>query len=85
MSKVVVRFGRRVKRGEVSGYVGRSGNAVGVPHVHFVVSRDGRSHKDGDLEFTDDPARFLVGCFDPKATYSKEKLVLTEPLACTGS
>ena len=80
-----MRRGQRIKRGRVIGYVGTSGNAVNVPHVHFEVSLDGISHKDGDTEFTDNPARFLVGCFDPKATYPEGKLVLTEPLACTGS
>ena len=85
MSRVVVRRGQQVKRGQIIGYVGRSGDAHGIPHVHFEVSRDGYAHEDGDLKFTDDPSRFLVGCFDPKATYPEGKLVLTEPLACTGS
>jgi len=37
----VVREGQSVKRGDVIGYVGHTGKAVG-PHVHYEVHRDGK-------------------------------------------
>jgi len=40
-SRLVVRVGHRVQRGEVIAYVGRSGLAVG-PHLHYEVHVNGR-------------------------------------------
>ncbi|HVP90619.1 MAG TPA: M23 family metallopeptidase [Terriglobales bacterium] len=37
----VVREGQRIKRGDVIGYVGHTGKALG-PHVHYEVHRDGK-------------------------------------------
>ncbi len=39
---VNVRVGQKVKRGEIIGYVGSTGNSTG-PHVHYEVWQDGRS------------------------------------------
>ena len=39
--KLNVKIGQRVKRGDVIGYVGSTGNSTG-PHVHYEVWKDGR-------------------------------------------
>lgn len=41
MNGFAVRAGQQVKRGEIIGYVGQTGKAVG-PHVHYEVHRDGK-------------------------------------------
>ncbi len=41
MSKFAVRAGQKVKRGDVIGYIGMTGKAVG-PHVHYEVHKDGK-------------------------------------------
>ncbi len=53
---------------------GTAGNAAGIPNVHFELIPDGDSHASGDLEYTEDPALHIVGCFDPKKKYPKDKL-----------
>jgi murein DD-endopeptidase MepM/ murein hydrolase activator NlpD len=41
MSKFAVKAGKKVKRGEVIGYIGKTGKAAG-PHVHYEVWKDGK-------------------------------------------
>lgn len=41
MSAFAVKAGQKVKRGDVIGYIGQTGKAVG-PHVHYEVRKDGR-------------------------------------------
>ena len=82
MSKVAVKAGSVVPRGGRLGDVGTSGNSGDVPHVHFELSWEGWGHNSGDTDMTRDPAEFLVGCYDPTATYSKSDLTLTVPVSC---
>jgi len=46
-----VKVGQKVKRGEIIGYVGSTGNATG-PHVHYEVCKNGRSVN---------PSRYIKG------------------------
>ncbi len=41
MNGFAVRAGQKVRRGDVIGYVGQTGKAVG-PHVHYEIHRDGK-------------------------------------------
>jgi murein DD-endopeptidase MepM/ murein hydrolase activator NlpD len=40
MSRIKVRQGQRVKRGDVIGYIGNTGKSVG-PHLHYEVHKNG--------------------------------------------
>ncbi|RLD67560.1 MAG: M23 family peptidase [Bacteroidetes bacterium] len=40
MSKIIVRPGEKVKRGQVIGYVGNTGRSTG-PHVHYEIKKNG--------------------------------------------
>ena len=51
-----------------------------VPHVHFELVTDGRSHSSGDIKNTEDPAILIVGCYDKKTNYSDKQL--TYPVPC---
>jgi murein DD-endopeptidase MepM/ murein hydrolase activator NlpD len=67
------------------GRMGMTGMAAGVSHVHLeLCTRACRSHADGDLRGTADPLKFSAGCFDPRRSYARGRLVLTYPVACGG-
>ena len=85
LQEVLVRTGEEVSRGRIIGRVGTSGNAVGVPHVHFELCTAAcSSHADGDLWGTADPMKIAAGCFLPKRSYPVGRLALTYPIPCGG-
>ena len=72
----------KIRRGDVIGWVGTSGNAWGIPHVHLEVSTDGDSHRDGDLGNTKDPEDYVLACFIPDRVYDPTTFELSRPLRC---
>ena len=52
MSKVDVRRGQKVKRGDIIGYVGSSGRST-APHLHYEVIKDGRKINPVNYYFND--------------------------------
>lgn len=84
LEKAQVRSGQKVRRGDVIGHIGTTGNAVGTPHVHLELCGRPcpRGHSDGNLEGTEDPLAISIGCFDAKKTYPTDQLVLTYPVKC---
>ena len=84
-----VQQGQKVKRGDVLGKVGTTGNSARVPHLHFELWQGRPS---GESFERINPLPFIVGCFDPAKTYStldvsseNPRLVLTYPVRCGGS
>ena len=53
LSKILVRRGQRIKRGEKIGEVGNTGIST-APHLHYEVLLHGK-HLDPELFFFDDP------------------------------
>jgi len=76
-----LRPGQKVKRGEIIGYVGTTGNAR-TPHVHWQVCKYSCiwGTASGDLWGTIDPLTITAGCFDAKKAHPADKL--TYPLRC---
>jgi murein DD-endopeptidase MepM/ murein hydrolase activator NlpD len=85
LSRIEVAPGQAVRRGDVIGRAGASGNAT-APHLHFGVCRrvgaQCGERIDGGWE---DPARLWITanrCFVPGQTYSPQEPRLTYPVPC---
>jgi murein DD-endopeptidase MepM/ murein hydrolase activator NlpD len=52
MSKILVRPGQTIKRGEIIGYVGNTGKSVG-PHLHYEVHKNGKAVNPVNFYFND--------------------------------
>jgi murein DD-endopeptidase MepM/ murein hydrolase activator NlpD len=58
MSRIAVREGQKIKRGELIGYVGSTGRSTG-PHVHYEVIRNGEKINPINYFFNDlSPAEY---------------------------
>jgi hypothetical protein len=51
MSRIAVRNGQRVRRGQIIGYVGSTGLSTG-PHLHYELYRNGRAIDPRTVRFT---------------------------------
>jgi len=75
---LLVRAGDEVRRGQRIATVGTTGQRAwpGYEHVHLELQRG------TDRNDVEDPMRRLVGCFDARAAYPTDRLVLTYPVSC---
>jgi murein DD-endopeptidase MepM/ murein hydrolase activator NlpD len=75
---LVVRPGDEVRRGQRIGTLGTTGQRgwPGYEHVHLELQRG------TDRNDVEDPMSRLAGCFDPRAAYPTDRLVLTYPVSC---
>lgn len=82
----VLKFdGEEVKRGEMLGLVGSSGNATGFgipPHVHMELCTILCSGSIRVMPWHLNPEPYFAGCFQPSVNYPTERLVLTYPTPC---
>jgi murein DD-endopeptidase MepM/ murein hydrolase activator NlpD len=88
LSEIAVRAGQLVRRGEVIGRTGVTGNAT-TPHLHFGVCRApaGRCGT-GAGSGWDDPAGYWIegrACFEADHPYPAGMPRLTLPLSCGGT
>jgi murein DD-endopeptidase MepM/ murein hydrolase activator NlpD len=88
LSGIAVRVGQPVRRGEVIGRTGRTGNAT-TPHLHFAVCRrpGGRCGPIIGAGWNDPAAWWIDGnpCYEPGREYASVPVRLTYPLPCGGS
>jgi murein DD-endopeptidase MepM/ murein hydrolase activator NlpD len=88
LAEATVRPGQPLRRGEVLGRSGMSGNAT-TPHLHFGVCRRaaGRCRTGPDGGWTDPAGYWVEGspCFDPGRAYPVAPVRFTYPLACPAS
>jgi murein DD-endopeptidase MepM/ murein hydrolase activator NlpD len=81
-----VQIDQMVKRGDVIGLMGDTGDAgsckPACPHVHFELSSVASGHPNWVPGVTFDPLPLIAGCFDPNKTYASDRLVLTYPIRC---
>ena len=75
---LLVHAGEDVRRGQRIGIVGTTGQRAwpGYEHVHLELQRG------ADRNDVEDPMRRLAGCFDARASYPTDRLVLTYPVPC---
>lgn len=87
MERVLVEEHQTVRRGDVIGQVGTSGNSGGVPHVHLELCTTACpiGHKDGIVRYTEDPLAVSQGFFSKGRRYANDRLVLTYPVRCQDS
>lgn len=52
MSRIAVRSGARVRRGQIIGYIGSTGLSTG-PHLHYELYRNGRTINPGSVKFVE--------------------------------
>ncbi len=87
MKLATVDLHQTVQRGQQLGFVGTTGSANGVPHVHLELCTTACSfgHADGFIAQTEDPLPASDGFFDARKTYPRDRLVLTYPVLCGAS
>lgn len=85
LSEILVKPDDVVRRGQMIGLVGTTGNAVNVSHVHLELCTEPcqNGHAEGNLWGTKDPLAKADGCFNPKKQYPADRLVLTYPVKCS--
>jgi len=85
LSAVTVAAGQEVRRGDVIGRAGMSGNAT-APHLHFgVCRREGGLCGERIDDGWQDPARLWIAanpCYVPGWSYTPQDLRLTYPVPC---
>ncbi len=88
LSDAAVRVGQLVRRGELLGRTGWTGNAT-TPHLHFAVCRrlGGRCGPAIGAGWDDPAAWWIEGnpCYEPRRGYASVPVRLTYPLPCAGS
>jgi murein DD-endopeptidase MepM/ murein hydrolase activator NlpD len=85
LGKASVEVGQLVKRGDVIGSVGLTGEThPDFPHLHFELQKVLHANYYAGVEpSTQDPLPFIEGCFQAQKDYPTDRLVLTWPLKCT--
>lgn len=76
LSRIAVRAGERVRRGEVIGYVGSTGISTG-PHLHWEVWKNGRAVNPRSVAVTSAPALSLG---ERRAIRTKAERLLATPI-----